>query len=72
MDPCSLADVHVGDKVVIKTNDQQEETGYVEEILTKVNYHHFGIKVRLENKTVGRIIKIHPHHDEMETIKEHE
>lgn len=54
-----LNKVHVGDTVNIKTGDLQEITGRVEEILTKVNYHHLGIKVKLDNNAVGRVMSVY-------------
>lgn len=62
MEGSSREDVKIGAKVSIveKQNQRSGELteGIVKDILTKSSNHPHGIKVRLEDGTVGRIKKI--------------
>ncbi len=69
MNPNKLEDVNIGDKVTIKMDNGEDMTGVINRIITKVNFHHFGIKVELTNKTIGRTIKIHSKTSEEEIIQ---
>ncbi len=58
MDGTKRADLHIGSKVKVVEKQNQESDalteGIVTAILTKSAYHPHGIKVRLDNGTVGR------------------
>ncbi len=58
MDGTKRVDLHVGSKVRVVEKQNQESgvltEGIVTAILTKSAYHPHGIKVRLDNGTVGR------------------
>ena len=55
-------DIHPGQEVdVVLKNDQRtgkRTRGIVKEILTNSSHHPHGIKVRLENGQVGRVLEI--------------
>jgi len=56
------AEIHPGTKVgIILKQDQRSSkrtTGIVKDILTSAPYHSRGIKVRLDDGQVGRVIEI--------------
>lgn len=62
MDGTKRADIAPGKKVkVVQKQDQRSgklTEGVVKDILTNSPSHHHGIKVRLENGTVGRVKEI--------------
>ncbi len=59
MDGTKRADLHPGSKVKIVEKQNQKNgdltEGIVAAILTKSAFHPHGIKVRLENGSVGRV-----------------
>ena len=62
LDPKQRKDVRI-DQVVEVVQKQHQRTGeltegIVEKLLTKSSYHPHGIKVRLEDGTVGRVQNI--------------
>ncbi len=62
MDEIKRADLHIGSKVRVVEKQNQESgiltEGIVTAILTKSAYHPHGIKVRLDNGSVGRVKNI--------------
>ncbi|MCW3123818.1 MAG: hypothetical protein JWQ38_3310 [Flavipsychrobacter sp.] len=56
------ADIHPGIEVeIILKQDQRtgkRTTGIVKDLLTSAPYHSRGIKVRLEDEQVGRVVEI--------------
>lgn len=62
MDEIKRADLHMGSKVRVVEKQNQESgvltEGIVTAILTKSAYHPHGIKVRLDNGSVGRVKNI--------------
>lgn len=62
MDGRNRKDIHSGIKVAIVQKQDQKTgkltEGIVQDILTNSLYHPRGIKVRLDNKIVGRVQKI--------------
>ncbi len=62
MDGTKRADLHVGSKVKVVEKQNQMSgdltEGIVTAILTKSAYHPHGIKVRLDNGSVGRVKNI--------------
>ncbi len=62
MDGTKRADLHIGSKVKVVEKHNQTSgdltEGIVTAILTKSVFHPHGIKVRLDNGSVGRVKKI--------------
>ncbi|MCO4293295.1 YwbE family protein [Solitalea sp. MAHUQ-68] len=62
MDGKTRSDIYPGLEVdIILKKDQRsgERTrGFVKDLLTKAPFHHRGIKVRLEDGQIGRVIEI--------------
>lgn len=62
MDGTKRADIKIGGEVsVVQKQDQRSGNltkGIVKDILTKSPNHHHGIKVRLEDGTVGRVKEV--------------
>lgn len=62
MDGTNRGDIKIGGRVsVVQKQDQRSGNltdGIVQDILTKSSNHHHGIKVRLEDGTVGRVKEI--------------
>ncbi len=62
MDGNKRADLHIGSKVRVMEKQNQTSgvltEGIVTAILTKSAFHPHGIKVRLDNGTVGRVKSI--------------
>lgn len=62
MEGTNREDIKIGGKVsVVQKQDQRSGNlteGIVQDILTKSKNHHHGIKVRLEDGTVGRVKEI--------------
>lgn len=62
MEGTNREDIKIGGKVsVVQKQDQRSgklTSGIVKDILTNSKNHHHGIKVRLEDGTVGRVKEI--------------
>ena len=62
MDGTNRGDIKIGGRVsVVQKQDQRSGNlteGIVKDILTNSKNHHHGIKVRLEDGTVGRVKEI--------------
>jgi uncharacterized repeat protein (TIGR03833 family) len=62
MDGKNRANIHPGTEVdIILKKNQRSGTrtrGIVKDLLTKVPHHHRGIKVRLEDGQIGRVIEV--------------
>ncbi len=62
MDGKNRADIYAGLEVaIVQKQDQRtgrRTTGIVKDLLTSAPYHSRGIKVRLEDGTVGRVVEI--------------
>ena len=62
MEGTNLEDIKIGGRVsIVQKQDQRSgklTEGIVKNILTKSKNHHHGIKVRLEDGTVGRVKEI--------------
>lgn len=56
-DPTKTDDIQIGSFVKIQVDGKLDifEEGRVLEILTDGSFHHFGIKVKLESGTIGRV-----------------
>ena len=62
MDGTKRADIKIGSKVLVVKKEHQRTgqltEGIVKRILTNSQNHHRGIKVMLEDNTVGRVQEI--------------
>ena len=68
--PRSLKNIKVNNLVTIKTINGNAIEGKVKSILTKCSYHMDGIKVQIDDDSIGRVQKIHSPFSEREILKQ--